>query len=126
MSRLITGNLTLEEEEHPGRGGWVLGQFREPDSPFHATDVEVKWSHHKRGWVKETTAANMHAKTLTILISGKFNIWFPDEGMDVLLEKQGDYCLFPERTFHRSSAPEDALVLTVRWPSVRDDVVTRD
>ena len=63
----------------------------------------------RRGSAAERTA-------LLVLISGCFHMEFPER--TVVLDKQGDYVVWPRGVDHSWYAAEDSVVLTVRWPSV--------
>ncbi len=124
MTQIQSGNLHDEEKENPQNNGWILGHFiSEP--VFRNEHVEVKWSTHRKGWAKGFAAANKSAKSVSVLISGRFVLMFPDEGREVVLFKPGDYCFWSEGVHHSSAALEESVVLTIRWPSIPDDVVTR-
>lgn len=125
MASVLTGNLYDELQNAPERKGWFIGRFREDDSQFKTSDVEVKWSTHKKGWSKGFIAATKSSKSVSVLISGRFMLKFPDEKREVTLSEPGDYCFFSEKVYHSSAAIEGSVVLTIRWPSVADDVVTR-
>lgn len=124
MKQILSGNLHDEEKENPQNKGWFMGHFiNEP--AFRNRHVEVKWSTHTKGWAKGFVAANTKSRSLSVLISGRFVICFPDEKREVTLSRPGDYCLFTEGVCHSSAASEESVVLTIRWPSIPDDVVTR-
>lgn len=121
MASVLKGNLYEEEKEKPENKGWLMGHFvREPG--FRNEHVEVKWSTHKKGWAKGFAAANRSAKSLSVLISGRFILTFPDDNKEIVLSKPGDYCFWSEGVQHSSAAPEESVVLTIRWPSIPDDV----
>ena len=124
MASVLTGNLYKEEIEKPQNKGWFIAHFiKEPE--LRNEHVEVKWSTHKKGWSKGFVAANKNAKSVSVLISGRFVLNFPDDGKEVVLSEPGDYCFWSEGVYHSSAAPEESVVLTLRWPSIPDDVVTR-
>lgn len=113
--------------EGPSHRGWFLGHFlQERQDPRWTKDVELKWGHHAAGERQEEWTINRQATTLSILISGRDRISFPDR--DVLLCRPGDYVIWAPGVPHRWRAEEESVVLTVRWPSVSGDsiVVARD
>ncbi len=96
--------------------GWLLGHFKEPGSPRHSEDVEIKWGVHPRGEERALWARGEVRTALLVLISGRFRVELP--GRSVLLERQGDYVVWGRGVDHSWVAEEDSVVLTVRWPSV--------
>lgn len=96
-----------------------MGHFIDKASPLHTSNLEIKWGEHTRGDRKETPALNTTAKTLGILIRGKFQFTF--EGENITLEKEGDYIFFDSGVSHTWEALEDSLTVTIRWPSLPDD-----
>lgn len=105
------GNAALEAPEHQG---WFVGHFMSEEDARYSRDVEVKCQSQKAGdrrpWVK-----GRNVTTLGILLKGKVVQYFPD--CEVLLEKEFDYVIFDHDVPHASEVLEDALVLTIRWPS---------
>ena len=124
MHRYASGNASLDGLNSKG---WFIGHFIADDSLRRSNDVEVKWASHPKGESNGSFAANRTATTMSILISGKFNISFRDEGErdDVLLVNAGDYALWPPLLEHDWTAVEDSVVLTVRWPSIAKDQESR-
>ncbi len=96
--------------------GWLLGHFKEPGDPRHSQDVEIKWGVHPRGEERARWVRGEQRTTLLVLVSGRFRVRLP--GREVLLAEQGDYVVWGRGTDHSWRAEEDAVVLTVRWPSV--------
>jgi hypothetical protein len=114
-------------DEGAARSGWFLGHFIDPAAGLlHSRSVEVKWGVHRAGETKPATGANSTAHTLSILVSGRFLLDFPEAGRVVRLERPGDYALWPPGPQHRWTALEDSVVLTVRWPSLPGDQQSRD
>jgi hypothetical protein len=58
---------------------------------------------------------------MSLLIRGRDEIVFPDKR--VLLEREGDYTIWGPGVPHKWHVLEESLVITIRWPSVPDDVV---
>jgi hypothetical protein len=105
--------------------GWFVGHFIKPaDDPRSTGDVEIKWHTHPAGDLKPAWTKSIEATTLAILISGRFTFHFPDQ--EILLKQQGDYVLWTPGVFHRWQAEEESVILTIRWPSREEDVVTAD
>ncbi|MEV7440444.1 signal peptidase I [Streptomyces sp. NPDC056257] len=96
--------------------GWLLGHFKDPADPRHSEDVEIKWGVHPKGDERERWATAERRTALLVLISGRFRLEFP--GRTVVLAEQGDYVLWGRGVDHSWYAEEDAVVLTVRWPSI--------
>ena len=102
------------------RRGWTLGHFME--GPRRSSEVEVKWGAHGReesspGWSHCETAT-----TLSVLVSGRFELAFRNVPENtVMLNAPGDYVLFGPGVSHRWTAVEDAVIMTVRWPSLPGD-----
>jgi hypothetical protein len=96
---------------------WLIGHFIEPEKGlFFDERVEIKWGTHKAGEKKGFWTKSSSAKTLSILIKGKFVMSFPDR--DCVLEKEGDYVVFDTEMAHAWHALEDSVSITVRWPSI--------
>jgi hypothetical protein len=104
-------------------GGWVIGHFG--TGGLKTDDVEVKWAHHEPGPAGKGWSNCETSTTLSVLISGQFNIEFR-ESVDapptaVHLKEQGDYVLFGPGIQHQSTALQPSVFLTVRWPSLKGD-----
>lgn len=119
MDKIINGNLNANVESKTR--GWFIGHFMEKDSFFKNEDFEVRWGVHPKGDKKSQIAANKTAKTLSILIKGKFALKFPKDNKEIILAKQGDFAFWDAKVFHTSEALEDSIILTIRWPSVSND-----
>ncbi|MBW5485204.1 signal peptidase I [Streptomyces bambusae] len=104
--------------------GWLLGHFKDPEDPRHSKDVEIKWGVHPRGERRAQWVRGEDRTALLVLISGRFRMEFP--GRDVVLAEQGDYVVWGRGVDHSWEAEEDAVVLTVRWPSVPGYKVEQD
>lgn len=114
QSNVITGNAQTESES---RWGWFLGHFITPEGDPRSTDaVEVKWGIHAAGEGRSQWADPAAVTTLSILISGRFCVHFPEQ--EVLLTKQGDYVLWLPGIAHSWKAEADSVIVTVRWPSI--------
>ena len=120
MERFKVGNAAFDGMD---RKGWFVGHFIEGDGLRTSKDVELKWALHKKGETNGSFAANRTATTISMLIRGRFRVTFRTEmeTTDVLLDKEGDYALWPPNVEHDWFAEEDCVILTVRWPSIPRD-----
>lgn len=118
MSSIIVGNLEEERAKNPKRRGWFIGHFIEPDSVFKNNDFEVRWGVHKKGPERAIPAMHKKAKTISILVKGRFAIRFPKKNKEVILSKVGDFVFFDAKIYHTSEALTDSIILTIRWPSI--------
>jgi hypothetical protein len=100
--------------------GWFVGHFLEHTDDLRATPlIEVKWSMYHAGEKKPLWGFSRTATTLCMLIKGKITIWFPMT--ECILSHEGDYVIWPAGIPHRWMITEEALVLTIRWPSAAED-----
>lgn len=113
-----TGNLN---EEGRSYRSWVIGHFRDQHSPLFNEQFEVRWAKHAKGERKDPPKYNETAKTITVLVSGKFKVTFPGLSQEVVLENEGDYVFHDANVLHGSEALEDSFIITLRWPSVAGD-----
>lgn len=112
-SNIQTGNAELDSLE---TRGWFVGSFIEEKFGLrHSDDVEIKWGVLKEGDARTEWVTGETRTTIGILITGKFTMEFRDESMT--FEKPGDYVMWGSGTDHKWHAPEDAIWLTIRWPS---------
>tara|TARA_Y100000310_G_scaffold157498_2_gene156860 strand:- start:1942 stop:2310 length:369 start_codon:yes stop_codon:yes gene_type:complete len=116
MEKIQSGNLNKKNNTR----GWCIGHFME-NPPFKNTDFEVKWGKHPKGEKKSHPAKNKTAKTLSILIQGKFALQFKDK--ELVMESVGDYVFWDANIPHSWTTLEDAIILTIRWPSVPNDQI---
>ncbi len=120
MNKIISGNLDQQIKSHPETKGWFLGHFMNQNPEFLCNDVELKWARHKKGEKKNGLFAKNTAKTLTILISGKFSVQYPELKQEIILSELGDFVLYDaSQTGHKAEAIEDSLLLIIRYPSQR-------
>lgn len=105
-----------------GDRGWLLGHFKPADDVRHSGDVEIKWGVHPKGDERAEWVTGEKRTALLMLISGRFRVELP--GRSVLLADQGDYVVWGPGVDHSWYAEEEAVVLTVRWPSVPGYAVT--
>lgn len=107
------------------RQGWFGGHFIDNRSVLHSRDVEIKWGVHAAGDCKNRYVVNQHARTVSVLVRGRFRLFFRQGHLerDVVLEREGDYAAWDAGVAHRWTADLDCVVLTVRWPSLPGDQV---
>ncbi len=115
--RILVGNAGADGAAHRG---WLVGHFAGvPGAPNCSEAVEVKWGVHPAGERRATAAVNATATTLSVLVRGRFRLRFPERV--VVLEREGDYALWPPGVAHDWLAEAESIVLTVRWPSLAGD-----
>lgn len=114
----MTGSIYVGNAAVDGAldSGWLLGHFKPAADPRHSTDVEVKWGVHPKGQRRAEWVTGEQRSAVLVLVSGRFRVIFP--GSDALLERQGDYVVWGPGVDHTWVAEDDAVVMTVRWPSV--------
>lgn len=124
LNPISTGNA-LQDGRQSSPAGWFVGHFIDNDALRRTKDVEIKWGIHTTGATNGSFSTNQTARTMSVLIRGRFRLTFLDgeKARDVLLEKEGDYVLWGSGIPHNWKAEEDSVVLTVRWPSVMTDQV---
>ncbi|MCP4714629.1 MAG: signal peptidase I [Deltaproteobacteria bacterium] len=122
MNNAISVGNAADPEIQENHNGWFIGHFIN-DIQRSTPDVEVKWGIHRAGDTKEKLALNEFAKTMSVLISGKFHLLFRKGSVkkEIPLERPGDYVLWDAGVAHGWHAVEDSTVLTVRWPSLAGD-----
>jgi hypothetical protein len=108
---IYTGNAAANTAAR----GWLLGYFMPASDARHSEDVEVKWGIHPEGENRTEWSTDYGRTTLSVLVSGRFRIDFPDR--TVVLAEQGDYVLF-HGVGHSWHAEEAATLITIRWPSL--------
>ena len=121
MQNVSTGNAATETSK---TNGWFIGHFIKDDPLRQSRDVEVKWGIHPKGQKNQGGfVANKTARTMSILVSGNFRLWFRDheQTQRVDLDAPGKYVLWMPGVPHDWEAIEDSVVLTVRWPSLPKD-----
>lgn len=122
--QIITGNFKHDAKNNPEKRGWVIGSFIDTKSIFHSDEFEVKWAEHKKGYYKKGLKTEAIIKTVTFLVSGKFQVNFIDKEdghiEKVVLTKLGDYLAYDAgECDHTAEALDDCLVIVFRWPSKR-------
>ena len=122
--KILQGNLDNLTDENPNRKGWIIGSFIEDNSLFQSDEFEAKWAKPNKGYFTEGLKTDLETKTVTIIISGKFQINFTNklDGIKeiIVLEKLGDYVAYDaSKVDHTGEALEDSLLIVFRWPSKR-------
>jgi len=116
---IVKGNAFSEGQN---RGGWFLGHFIDPNNdPRSTSDLEIKWGVHQAGESRDEWAKNDQATTISVLISGRFRLQFPQQ--QIILSTEGDYVLWSAGVSHCWYAELDSKILTVRWPSRPGDSI---
>ena len=110
---MYVGNAFADGEPE---GGWIVGHFLRGDDPRHSDAVEVKWGVHPPGDTRAGWAVEETRTAVLVLVTGSFVMIFRDR--EVALDRPGDYVLWGPGEDHSWRAETDAVVLTVRWPSV--------
>jgi len=119
MQKVLTFN-TFDQDQ---RRGWFLGHFaRLPE--LTVEDVAAQLVRLTAGTRKRGTTLQKQAKSLVILLEGAMEVSFPAESRTARLDKVGDAVFFAQGVPHSWQCLEDALVMTIRWPSLEDDVET--
>ena len=119
MHKTESGNIYTKKN---GDRGWIMGHFEQlSGTPFQNNDFEIKWTQHTKGEKKEGAKANRTAKTVSILVRGKMKIDFLEPRETYLLKAEGDYTFWQAGVTHSWEILEDSLVITIRWPSLKDD-----
>ena len=109
-----SGNAAKDSTE---TRGWFVGHFIEQSLGLrHSDNVELKWGTHKAGEARTEWVTGESRTTIALLISGKFEVEFRDQ--TATLSEAGDYVMWGRSVDHKWRVVEDAVILTIRWPSV--------
>lgn len=120
MANIEQGNMNDLVSANPEQRGWVLGHFIPGDTYRHSDEVEVKWAQHEKGYSKMGKREIVSTKTLTIVLSGRYKIHFPEINKELELIEQGDYIIYDAgEVLHSFDCIDTGLTITVRWPSLR-------
>jgi hypothetical protein len=112
-TNIQTGNAELD-----AKNGWFIGSFIDEKLGLrHSDDVEIKWCKHTAGEERPEWVTGEVRTAICILISGTFEFEFRDQ--TVRLSKPGDFVMWGKGCDHRWRTIDDSIVLTVRWPSIR-------
>jgi hypothetical protein len=113
-------NIQIGNAKVDAKRGWFVGHFIDEKLGLrHSDDVELKWGVHPAGDGRAEWATGDVRSTISILISGKFEITFRNR--TVTMSEPGDFVMWGEGEDHKSRALDDSVVLTVRWPSIQQD-----
>jgi|SRR6516225_8934719 hypothetical protein len=115
---ISTGNAAKD-----GRRGWFVGQFMPPHLGLsHQQAVEIKWGQHAKG-ERRRGFAQSKGTTIAVLVKGSFltQLRLPDEMRQITLTEPGDYVAFAPGVEHCWEALAESLVITVRFPSLKED-----
>lgn len=113
-SEIITGNALLEGKAYRG---WFMGHFITPaNDPRSTHQVELKWASHPQGDRRIAWTTDTQVTSLSILISGRFRVEFPERS--IVLAQQGDYVMWLPGVEHCWEAEADSTILTIRFPSL--------
>jgi len=114
LGMIKEGNVRNESKDFKN---WVIGDFREDESPFKTDKFEMKWSNRKKGYFSpaKEEGHQENKRTLGILVYGRMKIVFQDANKEALLQDEGDYYYCKPTNRHSVEALEDSLILTLRW-----------
>lgn len=128
FSRAMNPAYTCGNAGRDGKRGWFIGQFVAPELGLrHRHDVEIKWGVHPRGEARPGSWVSYRvATTIAVLIRGEILIRVRCNSAteDIVLAAEGDYIILPPIIEHTWQALTDCVVLTVRSPSIPDDVLS--
>lgn len=116
LDDFILGNALADGKRH---SGWLVGHFMVNGTLQHTNDVEVKFTMNPKGKSNEAVTANRVSRSMAILVAGKHRMFFGNTS--VVLENVGDYALWGAGISHSWTALEDSTIVTIRWPSIRED-----
>ena len=110
---------------YDGDSGWFVGQFVAPEVGLRRQeDVEIKWGVHPAGDMRgKGWSLNRTSTTISILVEGEIYISFLEGESEktVHLKRQGDYVICTPGVYHTWYSDQEAVVITIRTPSVNDD-----
>lgn len=113
------GHADVDADENRS---WLVGHFKNPDDLRYDDDVEIKVSRHPAGETRDGWAVGEVRRTFVMVIAGRWELEFAEEAGDrqetVTLDGPGAYAMWGQDVAHRWRALTDAMVITVRWPSV--------
>lgn len=111
--KVFEGNIN---EKGATKKSWFIGHFME--GPLKTKNFELKWGKHQKGEKDTNAESYSKAKTIGILIYGKFRFEFPGINKKITLSQEGDYCFYDAGISHNWRVLEDCLILSIRWPSI--------
>lgn len=116
-NKILQGNINNPDTT---KKKWFIGHFMD-EGPLKTENFELKWGKHKKGEKDTGGTEYKKAKTVGILIYGKFKFDFPSGNKTITLSKEGDYCFYDSGIAHNWEVLEDCLILSIRWPSLPKD-----
>ena len=115
---ISTGNAALDSIR-----GWFIGQFIPLSSGLaHQEGLEMKWHQHTKG-ERRREFAQCPKTTIAILVSGSLITRFKlsHTTRKIVLSRPGDYVAYSPGLYHSWEAPEESLVITVRFASTGEN-----
>lgn len=118
--KIESGNIKTNEGN--GKDGWFFGCLDNHTVPYpwHYEKMQMKWYKAKENELKSGEAKTDERNiTITILIEGKHEVFFPDEEKDRYrtMEEPGDYVSFRSGIKHTWKAGNGgSTTLTLRFP----------
>jgi hypothetical protein len=89
-----------------------------------AHTIHVKWMQHSVNDLPSAAKPPSEGRSISILVSekGKYHMEFSSDDkfsktktVKHTLKEHGDFVIWGEDIYHRSSVKEDCIVLTIRW-----------
>ena len=112
-------------EDGKSRNGWFIGPYI-TDATSHlrfARNIEVKLRVHSKDDERTVPARTDTARTLSLLLKGKFQMTFPELDKSILMEESGDYIIYAPTVMHTWKVlDDDSCILTIRWLSECDNI----
>lgn len=97
---------------------WFMGHFINKDDFFHSDEIELKYATGKKGDTSIGSTTQYPRKTLTILISWKIEMYFPESDKTIILDTPFDYIADSSIPgAHTTKVLEDCVILWIRTPS---------
>lgn len=96
--------------------GWLIGKFN-PKATIENENFEFKISHHIKGDKRsiEDASSDPERDTISILMSGKFKLIFPEDAREIILREEADYAHYSKNTQHAWECLEDCTMVTLRF-----------
>lgn len=113
MKKVFTSNIQTVPTDHPNS---FIGDFMKQPELF-SDSVKIKYSKHLKGKKREEEKCDNEYVTVTILVSGRFSVHFPETNETVVLEKEGDFLVYQKEVLHTWEALEDSVTMCVRYKS---------
>jgi quercetin dioxygenase-like cupin family protein len=105
--------------------GWFVGHFVKQRSLRATEAIEIKWGLHDAG-ERSPWKSQRGKKAVTLLLAGKFVVQVRSgrRTETFTLRSLGDFVVWEDDSEHRWEAITNAVIITVRWPSVVDAPVS--